>query len=168
MILLRLPIRTLKWRRRFGNRVWSDTNTNTDDDTGMRLDHGHGSGYALHGSSTSADAYGPSPGDDGYNTRRGQDPQSFRRISHDNNEDTFDDSRDIDTSQPVSNNSDSPGSGFYAHLLNISATDADDNVDQALVGLVRRIPSRSRNVGGKGKRTMNERKRKGQGWEKRR
>ncbi|KAJ3742996.1 hypothetical protein DFH05DRAFT_1526497 [Lentinula detonsa] len=96
-----------------------------------------------------------------------------------NNEDTFDDSRDIDTSLPVSNNSDSPGPGFngqghiylssrhgrtqasLAHFLNISATDADDNVDEALVGLVRRIPSRSGNIGGKGKRTMNERKRKG-------
>ncbi|KAJ3789153.1 hypothetical protein GGU10DRAFT_71023 [Lentinula aff. detonsa] len=94
-----------------GSGIVSDTNTNTDNDTGTCLDHGHGSGYALHGSSTSADAYGPSPDDDGYNARRGQDLQSFRRIRHNNNEDTFDNSRDIDTSLLVPNNSDSPGSG---------------------------------------------------------
>ncbi|KAJ3980232.1 hypothetical protein F5890DRAFT_758294 [Lentinula detonsa] len=94
-----------------GSGIVSDTNNNTDNDTGTRLDHGHSSGYVLHSSSASADASGPGPDDDGYSASRGQDPQPFRRIRHNSNEDTFDDSRDIDTSLLVPNNSDLPGSG---------------------------------------------------------
>ncbi|KAJ3793916.1 hypothetical protein GGU11DRAFT_759580 [Lentinula aff. detonsa] len=129
-------IRTLKWIRGFGNRVWSDTNTNTDNDTG----------YALHGSSTSADAYGPSPDDDGYNPRRGQDPRN-------NNEDIFDDSRLIQLCLLRA--------GLGVGYVNINGQGhiplSSRSSRTVVTGLVHRISSRSRSVGGQGKRTMNER-----------
>ncbi|KAJ3991436.1 hypothetical protein F5050DRAFT_1189684 [Lentinula boryana] len=145
-----------------GSGIVSDTNTDTDNDTGTRLDHGHGSGRWVQPQARSRSSlfdglsiittkiHSMIPGiliqvsKNPISLGSGSDPSvGYINVNGHGH------------IHPSSRRGRSQSS--LAPLLNISATDANDNVDEALAGLVHRIPSRSRSVRGKGKRTMNER-----------